>query len=533
VAVKNDREASLSARLQGSTADTQILAPSPGDGRLSGDGERGGGDLEPPEPARRRRRTRVAAVGAIALVVVAVVLAVLLRSQHKPRAGASSGVPAGDTTVSVQRRTLTEHAQVNGTLGYGSTLELYDRIGGTFTWLPSVGSVIGRGGTLFKIDQLPIVLMYGSVPAYRALKEGVSDGEDVSQLNENLVALGYDPYGAITDYENFSEATAAAVRRWQKAEGLPQTGEVELGRVVFAPSARRVTAVKPTLGQDPPGDEGSQAPSGAKETASKEPASKEGPSGKAPTREGPAEDHEAPTKKTPKKEAPKKEVSEKETGASNKEAAHKEDSKKEALPKEASAKEAPAKEAAKDPGAKEDGPSKGEPSGEGSSGGAGEPVLVTTSTQQTVQLQVETDQQQLAHVGASAPVTLPSGQTVKAHITSVGTVASESGGGGEGGKGGESGKATISVTLALEHRVPHLDAAPVTVELVKEKRRNVLTIPATALIATAGGGYAVEAIEGQRSVEVPVTPGMFADGYVQIEGEGVREGLKVTEPAEE
>ncbi len=95
--------------------------------------------------------------------------------------------------------------------------------------------------------------MYGSVPAYRTLKQGVSDGPDVVELNENLIDLGYDPYGAITDEESFDEATAAAVKRWQKAEGLPETGEVELGRVVFAPGARRVTDVKVTLGQDPPG----------------------------------------------------------------------------------------------------------------------------------------------------------------------------------------------------------------------------------------------------------------------------------------
>lgn len=454
--MKNDPEAPLSAHLQGSAPATQIISPSPaGDGRLSNDGEL----PEPAEPSKRRRRTRIAAVGAIVLVGVAISLAILLQSPGKRRADSGSGLPAGDTTATVQRRTLTEHAQVDGTLGYGSALELYDRIPGTFTWLPSVGSVIERGGTLFKIDQLPIVLMYGSVPAYRTLKEGVSDGQDVAQLNENLIALGYEPYGEITDYESFSEATAAAVRRWQKAEGLPQTGEVELGRVVFAPSARRVTAVKATLGQDPPG--------GQKEAAKKHTPPKE-----------------TATKDPSKDKSPSK-------GASN-----------------------------------DDEPSGNEPSG----AGAGTPVLTTTSTQQLVQLQVEADKQQLAHVGRSAPVTLPNGQVVNARITSVGTVATESSGNGE--QGGGSGKATIAVTLTLDRRVPHLDAAPVTVELVQERRRNVLTIPATALIATAGGGYAVEALEGNRRVELPVTTGMFADGYVQIEGPGVHEGLTVTQPAE-
>ena len=57
----------------------------------------------------------------------------------------------------------------------------------------------------------------------------------------------------------------------------------------------------------------------------------------------------------------------------------------------------------------------------------------------------------------------------------------------------------------------------------------MLAVPATALIATAGGGYAIEALEGARRVRLAVTPGMFADGYVQVEGPGLREGLTVIE----
>lgn len=445
----NDSGSPLVGEASQSTTETHVAFAS--DGRPSGASDLGA--LEQPE--RNRRGVRVAAVAAMVLVGAAITLAILLPSHGKAHTGSGAGVPADDTTTTVQRRTLTEHAQVDGTLGYGSTLELYDRIPGTFTWLPNVGAVIGRGGTLFKVDQLPIVLMYGSVPAFRKLKLGVSDGEDVSELNQNLVALGYDPYGAITDYEDFSAATAAAVRRWQQAEGLPQTGEVELGRVVFAPSARRVTALKATLGQDPPEDK-----AGAEEPATDKEAAKD-PAGEGSPAKSPSSDKS--------------------------------------------------------------------PSDEEASAGAGTPVLTTTSTQQLVQLQLEADKQQLARVGESAPVTLPSGQTVGAHITSVGTVATESsGGGGEAGGG----KASIAVTLSLDRRTLHLDAAPVTVELIKEKRRNVLTVPATALIAIAGGGYAVQALESGRRVEVPVNPGMFADGYVQIEGQGAYEGLTITQPAE-
>jgi peptidoglycan hydrolase-like protein with peptidoglycan-binding domain len=333
--------------------------------------------------------------------------------------------------------------------------------------------VVGRGGTLFRLNNLPVALMYGAIPAYRALKLDVSDGPDVHQLNVNLVDLGFDPYGAITENDHFSEATAAAVRRWQKAEGLPQTGEVELGRVVFAPTARRITAVHVSVGEDPPGN-------GAKEPAAKKPAAK---------------------KPDAKKPAAKKPAASKPSGSNEKEPT----------------------------GSKEN------PNGSNEAAAQPKLALGTTSTQQIVQLAVKANQQELARVGESAPVTLPSGDVVRGHITSVGTVATESsenekekGGGGGGGGGGEN--ATISVTLALEHRVARLDKAPVSVELVKSVRHNVLAAPATALVATAGGGYAIEALEGARRAELAVTPGMFANGYVQIEGPGIHSGLTVIEP---
>jgi peptidoglycan hydrolase-like protein with peptidoglycan-binding domain len=442
--------------------------------------------------SRSRRGIRLAAIGALVLAAVAGAAVVALRSGSRAHDTASTGIPPGDTTTTVERRTLVERSSVDGTLSYGGAVELYDRLAGTFTWLPAVGAVIGRGATLFRIDNLPVVLMYGSLPAYRALKEGVRDGPDVSQLNVNLVDLGFDPYGAIADDDHFGEATSAAVRRWQKAEGLPQTGEVELGRVLFAADARRITAVHVTVGEDPP-------PSNSKEPAGKKPGSTK-PDGNKPSA-------------TEKAKESEKEKAAKERGE-----------------KEQAAKEHAAKESSKEPSEKE------KPGGSG----AAAPVLAlgTTSTQQIVQLQVKADQQELAHVGESAPVTLPNGDVVQGHITNVGTVATESSenekekpGGGGGNPGSGSGEnATISVTLALDHRVARLDKAPVSVELVKGIRHNVLAVAATALVATAGGGYAVQVLEGSRRSELAVTPGMFANGYVEIEGAGIHAGMTVTEP---
>jgi peptidoglycan hydrolase-like protein with peptidoglycan-binding domain len=481
----------------------------------------------PGDGARRltRRRLAVAALLAVACAVVAIVLA----SGGHGRGGISgTGVPAGDTTATVERRTLTESSTVDGTLGSGTAQELYDRLAGTFTWLPSVGATIARGGTLFCLNNLPVVLLYGTVPAYRALKQGVSDGPDVAQLNRNLIDLGYDPYGAISDLEDFAEATAAAVRRWQKAEGLPETGEVELGRVVFAPSARRVTTVHVTLGQDPPGAESPAADTGGEGAPSSSPGS-----GKA-TKE-PAADKKPTKKRKPKSNKPN------EPGKGKPSAGEK--PKEEGKPAASEPNEGTAHDASNKSPAKngEDKPSKDpegfkDPQGSGKkpegSEGAGEAVLTTTSTQQLVQVKLKAEQQQLAHVGERAPVTLPGGGVVQGTIVEVGTVASEAKG-GENEKGGSpnegSGESTIPVTLALARRVPRLEQAPVSVELVKNVRRNVLAVPATALTATGGGHYAVELLEGDRRLQLAVTPGMFANGYVQVEGSGLHEGQTVVE----
>jgi peptidoglycan hydrolase-like protein with peptidoglycan-binding domain len=116
---------------------------------------------------------------------------------------------------------------------------------GTVTSLARAGSLVTRGEALYRLDGDPIVLMYGSTPAYRALQSGVSDGPDVRELEQNLAALGFDP-GTVDD--TFDSATAAAVGDWQESLGLDVTGSVELGRIVFLPGPRRIGEHKTTVG---------------------------------------------------------------------------------------------------------------------------------------------------------------------------------------------------------------------------------------------------------------------------------------------
>jgi hypothetical protein len=119
--------------------------------------------------------------------------------------------------------------------------------GTTYTSLPQAGQVISRDQAVYALDAAPVPLLYGSMPAYRAFWLGMTDGPDVGELTANLIALGFG--GGLTQSNHFSSATAAAVEAWQRSLGLPQTGSVLLGEVVFEPGAIRVTSVTPSVGQ--------------------------------------------------------------------------------------------------------------------------------------------------------------------------------------------------------------------------------------------------------------------------------------------
>ena len=91
----------------------------------------------------------------------------------------------------VTRQDLAATTPVTATLGYAGSWTVTGQGGGTLTWLPPAGQVIGQGQVLYRVDNgSPVVLLYGSVPDWRALGEGMT-GADVSQLNHDLVALGY------------------------------------------------------------------------------------------------------------------------------------------------------------------------------------------------------------------------------------------------------------------------------------------------------------------------------------------------------
>ena len=86
--------------------------------------------------------------------------------------------------------------------------------GTTYTCAAAVGEIINEDQPVYSLNNQPVPLLYGSIPAYRAFYVGMSDGADVGELTADLIALGYG--AGLTQSNHYSTATAAAVERWQQ-----------------------------------------------------------------------------------------------------------------------------------------------------------------------------------------------------------------------------------------------------------------------------------------------------------------------------
>jgi hypothetical protein len=192
------------------------------------------------------------AAGIVIVMAAGTVLAWLagVLPQAASSGSGERGAPA-PATRAVTRRDLAATTPVTATLGYAGSYTVRGQGGGTLTWLPSAGQVIRQGQVLYKTGNgIPVVLIYGSVPAWRALAEGVT-GQDVAQLNHDLVRLGYAGRTDIASlgWDYYSWETARAVQRLEEHRGVSSPpGSLSLGLVVFEPGALRVSQVTGSLG---------------------------------------------------------------------------------------------------------------------------------------------------------------------------------------------------------------------------------------------------------------------------------------------
>jgi peptidoglycan hydrolase-like protein with peptidoglycan-binding domain len=353
----------------------------------------------------RRTRTLALVAGGTVVLGGAGLAAVGVGGADEETPGRGTLPPA---TAAVERTTLVETEKVEGTLGYGDARTLSAPGGrssgqGLITSLAGEGRTVSRGEPVYKVDTVPVPLLYGKLPVYRTLSSGV-EGSDVLQLERNLRALGYTGF---TVDKTFSSATATAVRAWQEDLGMDESGRIEPGSVVVASGPIRIADHKKAVGD---------AASG--------------------------------------------------------------------------------------------------------------PVLTYTGTTRMVTVDLDVDLQNLARKGAEVTVEVPGGDSVEGRIAKVGSVATEP------AQGEEDSGSTIEVIVSVsdDDKLGRLDQAPVDVLLTAGRERDVLAVPVAALLALPDGGYGVQVVEGATTRTVAVDVGLFADGMVEVEATGLREGMKVGIP---
>ncbi|MFZ4841310.1 peptidoglycan-binding protein [Mycetocola saprophilus] len=352
-------------------------------------------------------------------------------------------------TATVTRGDISTGTDYPATIDFGAAHPVTGPGTGIITLLPAAGTVINQGDQLYRVNDEPVTLLIGTTPLYRELSlagtpaggtsnntgntgnsggtdstgnPGNSDdpsappatpppapptpprpphGKDVAVVADNLAALGY-TVGPQRGGEDrvFTPALSAAIKRWQKKQGLDQTGIISPERFLVNPGPLRINAISARVG-DP----------------------------------------------------------------------------------------------------------------------ASGPVLTVTDTTRVITVPVPAGSAGGITVGAKAPVTLPDGSTL------TGTIAAL-----QNPPAGDSGGGTPSITVTLT--TDPADAEKLTaagtggarVRFIGQTHPGVLIVPVTALITVQGGAQAIETPAGKL---IAVTTGLFADGNVEISGDGVTEGLRV------
>ncbi len=188
-------------------------------------------------------RLRDVAAGLSVLMVVGMAGGVWFARSHGSRATAR---PPAAATADIKRGDLIDTTTVDGLLTYADERKIVGAAAGTVTGIAAADSVIEQGAALYWVNRRPMVLMYGRLPLFRTLRQNITDGPDVRQLERALRGLGYGRELTVDD--RFTAVTARAVRAWQRKRGLRRSGVVDGSQVIFLPGRVRVAEAKAAVG---------------------------------------------------------------------------------------------------------------------------------------------------------------------------------------------------------------------------------------------------------------------------------------------
>ena len=270
------------------------------------------------------------------------------------------------------------------------------------------------------------ILMFGDTPAWRDIKEGVTPGEDINQLEFNLIALGYGIGKNLGPDTTFDENTATAIRQLQSDLKVASTGEITLGEITFVPgtSMIRPSSTLHTIGSKV--NDGTELLS------------------------------LTPIEKISSKIGPNN--------------------------------------------------------------------AVTTSGKslQRVEIQIPVADRELMKTGSKVDIELPDESRILGTIHDIASFAVAP----------EEGDPFLDIAITVDGSTEYFEwtGASVTVHVTKELAENVLASPVNGLLALLSGGYALEIVTPTGTSLVPVETGIYADGWVQINGPGLKTGTEIIVP---
>ena len=447
-----------------------------------------------------------------------------------------------------------------------ATLTIRAQAAGIVTSLPGVDDVLAFNDETYRIDDLPVLVLPGAIPAWRTMDEG-DTGLDVAQLETALVALGFDPGSLVVD-EFFTAYTDSMVDAWQESVGLEIDGRFSLADAFFTPTAPTVSqllvavgdSVSPgtplmvleTIAVDPTrvleeGDRGLSVRTLQEllAVAGFEPGDIDGTFG--------SETEDAVEVFQTDRGLEVSGVADAATWDALIQDAEEFEADADVLQLQLALRrlgyspsiDGVVDEATTDAirswqadrGAAADGvvdlgevvflPTAvrvteplltiGSPVNDGSS------VLATSDSASVIRVDLPADDQELLSVGLEVVVEMPDGSEVTAVVTDISGIATRN----------SNGDVVFETTIELIDATvgAELDQAPVEVRVVTDARTQVLAVPVTALLALAEGGYAVEVDRGAGVIGlVAVEPGLYADGWVEIETAGLTGGEMVVVP---
>ncbi|MEU0884969.1 peptidoglycan-binding domain-containing protein [Lentzea sp. NPDC005914] len=150
-------------------------------------------------------------------------------------------------------------------------------------------------------------------------------------------------------------------------------------------------------------------------------------------------------------------------------------------------------------------------------GPAGGDLMKVTGTERAVTVELEQSKQRLAKQGEKVELSITGGKPTTGTITGITRTAGDS-------AQGQKPKIILTISVDDPKAAEGVDSGSVNALFTVSKKQNVLAVPIGALLALAEGGYGLVTEDGKT---IPVTVGIFAKGQVEVQGDGLREGMKV------